>query len=298
MHDSTFTPDAATALGANALYALRLGLAVLRSAKHKPDVLWVNTGDELQHWADPSSRDALDFYAAVDELVGEYDSTGAIVGLTSDHGMNYKVNYEMEPRVVHLGDALDAAGHGPVHVSLPIQGSPAAHAHANLGGAAFVRLLPLATEADDGNAREDEQQALKQQERVDACLACVREQPGVHMAFTSTYASKALALPASRRLVGDIVVIGDQDSVLAASQPAHPYAVGDASELDERGFPRMFRSHGSVSENMVPLFLNRPVADEARRRVFTGQCMNYDLLFVLGSRPHRVSSLSLRKCLR
>jgi len=54
-------------------------------------VAYLSTSDYVQHKNRPTDEGALEFYGAVDSLIGYLDALGITVGLTADHGMNDKV---------------------------------------------------------------------------------------------------------------------------------------------------------------------------------------------------------------
>jgi phosphonoacetate hydrolase len=94
-------------------------------------------------------------------------------------------------------------------------------------------------------------------ESVDA--GAVRERlaalPGIELALSRAQACERFELPPDR--VGDLVVVSRQDTVVGTSAERH-----DLSGLDVP-----LRSHGGVSEQRVPLVVNRRlgVSQDARR---------------------------------
>ncbi len=71
---------------------------------------------------------------------------------------------------------------------------------------------------------------------VQACIACQDEQ-----------AAAQFELPADR--LGDLVVVSERDTVLGTSKSKH----------DLSGLEVPLRSHGGISEQRVPLVMNRAV---------------------------------------
>ena len=80
--------------------------------------------------------------------------------------------------------------------------------------------------------------------------------PGVELALDREQACDRFELPPDR--VGDIVVVSTRHKVIGTSRSRH----------DLSGLKEPLRSHGGVSEQRVPLILNRTVdvpADRALR---------------------------------
>ena len=66
--------------------------------------------------------------------------------------------------------------------------------------------------------------------------------------------------------MGDLVVLGDRDTVLGKSPQEHDLSLLDAP----------LRSHGGVSEQTVPFVLNRPL-DATWVRGHAGDLRNFDV---------------------
>jgi phosphonoacetate hydrolase len=92
---------------------------------------------------------------------------------------------------------------------------------------------------------------------ISAGAACerLRSVKGVELVLPRAQAAEHFELPADR--IGDVVVVSERFTVLGTSAARH-----DLSALDVP-----LRSHGGVSEQKVPLVLNRPLPglDRARR---------------------------------
>ena len=78
--------------------------------------------------------------------------------------------------------------------------------------------------------------------------ARIRALRGVERVLTRAEAAAAFELPADR--IGDVVVVSERSVVLGTAASRH-----DLSALEVP-----LRSHGGVSEQRVPLILNRPIA--------------------------------------
>ncbi|MBC5768162.1 phosphonoacetate hydrolase [Ramlibacter albus] len=203
--------------------------------RERPDLMYLSTTDYIQHKAAPGTKVANDFYAMMDRNLAALDALGATIVLTADHGMNAKHGADGQPNVIYLQDQLDAwLGEDAARVILPITDPYVVH-HGALGSFAVVYLPP------DVNA-----EAVR--ERIAAL-------PGVEMALSRLAACDHFELPFDR--VGDLVIVSRQDTVIGTSAERH-----DLSALDVP-----LRSHGGVSEQRVPLVINRAVpAQPADRR--------------------------------
>ena len=205
----------------------------------RPDLMYLSTTDYVQHKHAPGTAEANAFYAMMDGYLAQLDAAGATVALTADHGMNAKHDSAGAPRVVYLQDLLDDwLGPAAARVILPITDPYVVH-HGALGSFATV-YLPGGADRDGLSARLA---------RVD----------GVGEALDNATACQRFELPADR--MGDIVVVAERNWTLGSSATRH-----DLSGLD---LP--LRSHGGISEQRVPLLINRPapgLAPDRRLRNF------------------------------
>jgi len=203
-------------------------------AARRPDVLYLSTTDYVQHKHAPGDPDANRFYAMFDRYLAAMDAAGAVVAVTADHGMNAKVRLDASPNVIYLQDLLDGwLGAGRSRVILPITDPYVVH-HGALGSFATV-YLP----ADSADY-------------VGAKLAAMA---GIEVVLPREAAASRFELPADR--IGDLVVVAERSVVLGTSASRH-----DLSQLE---LP--LRSHGGISEQRVPLVLNRRIdgLDGSRR---------------------------------
>jgi phosphonoacetate hydrolase len=211
------------------VFAAGVALAKGLDGLPPPSVTYLSTTDYVQHKHAPGSHDADAFYAMMDGYLGELDAMGSTIVLTADHGMNAKTAADGRPDVVWLQDALDGAlGAGRTRVILPITDPYVVH-HGALGSFATVYLEPS---ADAG-----------------AVAAHIRALPGIDSVRTRAEAARDFELPADR--IGDLVVVSGRTCVIGTSVTRH-----DLSGLDAP-----LRSHGGVSEQVVPLIANRPLTD-------------------------------------
>jgi phosphonoacetate hydrolase len=163
------------------------------------------------------------------------DALGCVIALTADHGMNAKTWLDGSPDVIYLQDVLDAwLGLRQARVILPITDPYVVH-HGALGSFATVYLPP------GGDAQ--------------ALASRIGGLRGVESVWLREAAAQRFELPADR--IGDLVVVAERSTVLGSAVAKH-----DLSGLDAP-----LRSHGGVSEQRVPLVVNRRIAgiDTQRR---------------------------------
>jgi phosphonoacetate hydrolase len=178
---------------------------------------------------------ANDFYAMMDAHLGALDAMGCVIALTADHGMNAKVKLDASPDVIYLQDLLDEwLGKGAARVILPITDPYVVH-HGALGSFATVYLPSGADHA----ATAERLRALR----------------GIEGVWSRAAAAERFELPADR--IGDLVVVSERSVVLGSA----------ASRHDLSGLEVPLRSHGGISEQRVPLILNRRIPGlDANRR--------------------------------
>jgi phosphonoacetate hydrolase len=193
--------------------------------KHRPDVMYLSTTDYVQHKHAPGTPGADAFYAMMDSYLGQLDELGWVIALTADHGMNSKVGLDGRPDVIYLQDWCDKLlGPASARVILPITDPYVVH-HGALGSFATV-YLPA-----DAEAR--------------AIVSALRQQRGMEAVFTRDEAARRFELPADR--IGDVVCVSERFTVIGTS----------ASRHDLTGLDAPLRSHGGISEQRVPLVVNR-----------------------------------------
>ena len=214
-------------------FVFAAGVQLMQS--QRPDVMYLSTTDYIQHKHAPGADGANSFYAMMDGYMATLDAMGCVIALTADHGMNAKVAMDGTPDVIYLQDWFDAwLGAAVARVILPITDPYVVH-HGALGSFATV-YLPLGVDVEQARAK----------------VAAIR---GVESAMTRTEAAQRFELPADR--IGDLVVVSERFTVIGTS----------ASKHDLSGLDAPLRSHGGVSEQRVPLIVNRtlPGLDMSRR---------------------------------
>ena len=223
-------------------FVLAAGLMLMEQLR--PEVMYLSTTDYVQHKHAPGSEQANAFYAMMDRYWARLDALGTTLALTADHGMNAKHSADGQPNVVYLQPLLDEwLGTGRARVILPITDPYVIH-HGALGGMATAYL-------------PDEVDAAALAERIERV-------DGVECALTRKRACGRFELPPDR--IGDLVVISESDHVIGSAPEKH-----DLSGLDVP-----LRSHGGLSEQRVPLIVNRKAPTLSADRPLR----NFDILEV------------------
>jgi len=206
-------------------FVFACGVALMRNKQ--ADILYLSTTDYIQHKYPPGSEQANHFYQMIDRYLAELDAMGCVIAITADHGMNAKVGMNGMPDVIYLQDWFDQQiGLARARVILPITDPYVVH-HGALGSFATVYL-------PDEVARKD----------IIHELAGMR---GMACVLSREEAALSFELPEDR--IGDLVCVSSRFTVIGTS----------ASRHDLSGLDAPLRSHGGMSEQGVPLILNRPV---------------------------------------
>ena len=204
--------------------------------KHKPDVMYLSTTDYVQHKHAPGTEGANAFYRMMDGYMQQLEELGCVIVLTADHGMNAKVAMDGTPDVIYLQDWFDNwLGATIARVILPITDPYVVH-HGALGSFATV-YLPEGTNIEVARKR----------------LAALK---GMELVLSREQAAERFELPADR--IGDIVAVSERFTVIGTSVSRH-----DLSALEVP-----LRSHGGMSEQRVPLIVNRALPGLDRNRRF------------------------------
>jgi phosphonoacetate hydrolase len=195
----------------------------------KPDVMYLTTTDYIQHKYAPPDAEAISFYEVFDKYLGELDAAGASIVITAAHGMKAKHLSDGSPDVVYLQDVLDEwSGAGESRVILPITDPYVVH-HGALGSFATAYLPAGADIAD----------ALSRLSAID----------GLDVVISKEEAASRFELPADR--LGDIVLVSSERKTIGTSESRH-----DLSGLNEP-----LRSHGGLTEQVVPFIVNSKMDD-------------------------------------
>jgi phosphonoacetate hydrolase len=218
-------------------FVFAAGVRLMESVR--PDLMYLSTTDYVQHKHAPGAPEADAFYRMMDGYLARLAALGATVALTADHGMNAKTSAAGTPQVVYLQDYLDAwLGRAQARVILPITDPYVVH-HGALGSFATVYLSAGVESAEVGRR-----------------LAALE---GIDTVLERTEACRRFELPPDR--MGDLVVVSGRHVVVGTAAARH-----DLSGLDAP-----LRSHGGLSEQRVPLLINRRapgLAPAARLRNF------------------------------
>jgi phosphonoacetate hydrolase len=186
--------------------------------RRRPDIklLYVHTTDYPMHMWSPDHNQSQEHLARLDELIGQARAVApdAAFLITADHGMNFKK---------HCWDLARACveRNMPLRFALSAEKDRYVKHHRTFGGAAWVWL----------NSPNDECKA------ADTIAGLM----GIEQVLTKTEAAKRFNLMPER--IGDLVVIGDKDTVF-----------GDLQSSSEKLEPT-YRSHGSLHESRVPLII-------------------------------------------
>jgi phosphonoacetate hydrolase len=199
------------------------GVKLMRT--RAPDVMYLSTTDYVQHKHAPGSSEANAFYRMMDRYLAELEDAGCAIAITADHGMNPKTRLDASPNVIYLQDVLDEwLGATRARVILPITDPYVVH-HGALGSYATVYLSADLSAASLGPR-----------------IAALR---GIELVLSREQAARRFELPADR--IGDLVVIAERAVVIG----------GAAAKHDLSGLDAPLRSHGGLSEQQVPLIMNR-----------------------------------------
>lgn len=203
-------------------FVFAAGVRLLK--EFKPDVMYLTTTDYIQHKYAPPDAEAISFYEVFDKYLGELDATGASIVITADHGMKAKHLSDGSPDVVYLQDVLDDwYGAGNSRVILPITDPYVVH-HGALGSFATAYL------PDSADMQET--------------ISKLRDIDGLDVVISKQEAASRFELPEDR--LGDIVLVSSERKTIGTSESRH-----DLSGLNEP-----LRSHGGLTEQVVPFIVN------------------------------------------
>ncbi len=198
-------------------------------AEFKPDVMYLTTTDYVQHKYAPGVPQANAFYEMFDKYLAQLDAMGAAIVITGDHGMKPKHKADGSPDVVYVQDLLDEwLGEAAARVILPITDPYVVH-HGALGSFATAYLPEGADQA--------------------GIIARLLEVEGIDVVIDKATACARFELPGDR--IGDIVLISTVNKALGTSEHRH-----DLAALNEP-----LRSHGGLTEQVVPFIVNRVLPD-------------------------------------
>ncbi len=193
----------------------------------KPDVMYLTTTDYVQHKYAPDDTEAKSFYEMFDRYLGQLDALGAAIVVTADHGMKPKHLADGSPAVVYVQDLMDDwLGKDAARVILPITDPYVVH-HGALGSFATAYLPEGADRAD--------------------VIAKLNATDGITHVLTKAEAVDQFELPGDR--IGDLVMVSGENMTIGTSAHRH-----DLAALNEP-----LRSHGGLTEQVVPFIVNRVI---------------------------------------
>ncbi|MEO9339509.1 phosphonoacetate hydrolase [Mesorhizobium sp. SB112] len=208
-------------------FVFAAGVKLLR--EWRPDVMYLTTTDYVQHKYAPGVKKANDFYEMFDKYLAELDELGAAIVVTADHGMKPKHKADGTPDVVYAQDLLDEwLGKDKGRVILPITDPYVVH-HGALGSFATAYLPKDADRAD----------IMERLKKID----------GITLVLGREDACARFELPEDR--IGDIVMVSGENKTIGTSEHRH-----DLAALNEP-----LRSHGGLTEQVVPFIANRVLPD-------------------------------------
>ena len=226
------------------LFVLDAGIKLLE--QDRADLFYLSLSDLVQHAHGPGEPEADAFHSAVDARVGRLAGLGAVVGLIADHGMNDKIHEDGTPRVVFLEEELNRRfGPNAVRVICPIT-DPFVKHHGALGS--FVRVY------------------LRKELELAAVMDAAAAMPGIALVLDGESAAGRYEMPRDRE--GDFVAIGETHAAIGASRAEHDLAGLHGHRL---------RSHGGLSEQIVPFIVSHPVNEKYRSLAATRRLRNFDI---------------------
>jgi phosphonoacetate hydrolase len=166
-------------------WLFRAALDILRN-RGEIGLIYIHPTDYPMHMWPPQAAESREHLSRIDELLAELAAAApdAAVLLTADHGMNFK------SRCWDLEKALQERG-APVRIAISAERDRYIRHHQGMGGTAWVHL------------RRPHDEAL--------VTSLLGQLDGIERVLSRTQAANEFNLMASR--LGDIVVIGDRDTV-------------------------------------------------------------------------------------
>lgn len=196
-------------------WLLKAGIYLLQN-EPKYQLVYIHTTDYPMHTWSPEEKQSRDHLQTLDTLLEQLHraAPNAAILLTADHGMNHKT------RCWDLEKALQNR-QTPIKIAISAERDKYLKHHRGFGGTSYVYL----------KRKQDE-------ERVrNLC----KQLEGVEEVLTREEAARKFQTMPSR--IGDLVVIGDKDTVFGTLE----------SEIES--LPEHYRSHGSLHEATVPLLV-------------------------------------------
>ena len=212
---------------APAIYSREINYWTFRAAidilKNRPEIqcLYVHTTDYPMHTWAPETPESKEHVKMIDTLLGEASAAAPDAAFLLT--ADHGMNHKT--RGYDLDKTLAAAG-VPIRISISAERDRYVKHHLGLGGASWIYL----------NHPDD-------RKRVTEALGALK---GVESVFTREEAVSKFDLYGPR--IGDLCVFGDRDTVFGEM------------EQPSRELPDTYRSHGSMHELDIPLFVYNAAA--------------------------------------
>lgn len=205
------------------VYSKEISYWIFKSAiftiKNNPELglIYIHTTDYPMHTWTPESEDSKDFLHHIDEYIGELRKAApdAAILITADHGLNHK-SLCWDLEKACLNRSV------PIKIAISPEKDRYFKHHRGMGGASYIYL----------KNGED----LKKVRKIILSLN------GIETVLTKAEAAKKYGLMPER--IGDLMILGDKNTVFGTLEN------NESEKLDEQ-----YRSHGSLYEAHVPLFI-------------------------------------------
>ena len=197
----------------------------LMAHERRPDVMYLSTTDYVQHKHAPGTDGADAFYRMMDGYLGKLDALGC------DDRAHRRPRHEREdahgrpPDVIYLQDC-STTGSAPAR--------PASSCRS-----------PIRMSSTTARSARSPPSTCRERRRRRRWPRASRALRGIESVRSRDEAAAFFELPADR--IGDLVVVAERSTVIGTS----------ASRHDLSGLDAPLRSHGGVSEQRVPLIVNR-----------------------------------------
>ncbi len=204
-------------------WVIRAGLHLLRT-RTDLGCLYIHTTDYAMHMWPPEARELKEHMAQLDALFGELASASPDAAILLT--ADHGMNHK--GRCWDLVKACGIRGR-PIRSAISAGRDAYLKHHGGFSGAAWVYL----------NSRAD----------ADPVASLIASLPGVERVLTRAEAARRFHLMPER--IGQLIVLGDRDTVFGPL------------EQETRQLPGGYRSHGSLHETDVPLFIHNAQAAPA-----------------------------------
>jgi phosphonoacetate hydrolase len=203
--------------------SLDLAIELLKgNGDYIPELIYISLSDYIPHRNEPGTEKANSYINGIDKRLKILDEMNAIIGITSDHGMNNKYNGEDKPNVIWLKDILKENKIFDYRILLPITDKYLDH-HSCLGSCAWIYS--------------------KNKNDIAKVAKIFSEVKEIDETLLNEEAANKYGL--EEGLIGDIFLLSNKETVLGTTKSEH------------LNIPVRLRSHGGVHEQKVPFILNK-----------------------------------------